>query len=233
MNEFIKHSIGLHQTNGKTISSSRELLECVGSDDKRLFVFNISDKGKATPATIHCQSSIIDIDFSTESNHLLIGLKNTAVFYYLHSLYDNISDFVLFLCIQIKILRFSNTDTNILTSPEERFYEDIETVQLVKFNEFSKNLFTAATANHVKVVDFEYSKVFRELKDYKNIVQSFSWNASESQIVTNTKNKSIQITDIRAPGTELSAPSHQGVRDVRVVWLSNENYIISSGKFLC
>lgn len=138
----------------------------------------------------------------------------------------------MFICFQIKILRFSDTDSSKLTSPEERYYEDIKTVQLAKFNEYSKTLFTAATANHVKVVDFESKKVFRELKDYQNIVQSFSWNSLESQIVTNTKNKTMQVTDIRAPGTEISVPSHRGVRDVRVVWLSNENYIISSGKFI-
>lgn len=164
MNGFTTHSIGLHQTNGKTISSSKELIACVGSDEKRLFVFNTSDKGKTTPAAIHCQSSIIDIDFSTENNFSLIALKNRAVFDYLHLLCDSISDLVLFIWFQIKILRFSNTGTNTLTSPEERYYEDIKTVQLVKLNEYSKNFFTAATGNHVKVVDFESNKVFRELK---------------------------------------------------------------------
>lgn len=146
---------------------------------------------------------------------------------------NSLSEFVLFTRFQAKILLLSKTDTNEITLPKERHFVDLNPIHLAKFNEYSKHLFTAATANHVKVVDFESKKVIHKLHDYKNIVQSFSWNSSESQIVTNTKNMTIQMTDVRAQRAEISAPSHQCIRDARVVWLSNENYIISTGMFLC
>lgn len=102
-------------------------------------------------------------------------------------------------------------------------------VQLVQFNRKKYNMFTAAVSNHINIVDFEHQKIVHS-SAYEDWIQTFSWNRCESQIVTNTKNRTIQINDIRAQSEKISGPSHQSIRDVKVIWLGNENYILSSGK---
>lgn len=44
-----------------------------------MLVFNINDKGNATPKTSDYAAPIADIDFSTRKNDMIVALKNTAV----------------------------------------------------------------------------------------------------------------------------------------------------------
>lgn len=62
----------------KTISASRDLIACSGSDESRLNIFKTIYKSGHTPATICFQSSVTDNNFSIENSYLLMTLKNEA-----------------------------------------------------------------------------------------------------------------------------------------------------------
>lgn len=115
-------------------------------------------------------------------------------------------------------------------STDVLYDQHLTAVQLARFCESCEHLYTAAVGKRIHVIDFECDNLYSAI-EYEDIVQSFSWTRDESLIVTNTKNNRMQISDIRTSKTEISVNSHQNMRDARVVWLSDENYIISSGLY--
>lgn len=100
-----------------------------------------------------------------------------------------------------------------------------QNAQLVRFNGDSSQ-FTAAIANRVEVVDRVHQKCL-SISTYSEMVQSFSWDRSESRLASVSKDRTIQLWDRRSGCQDITS-SHKGIKDTRVVWL-DENHIISSG----
>lgn len=66
--------------------------------------------------------------------------------------------------------------------------------------------------------------------EHPEVIQSLSWKQDGRLCVTSCKDKMVRVLDPRAstPIT-LAAESHQSIKDSRVVWLGEQNRILSTG----
>lgn len=66
--------------------------------------------------------------------------------------------------------------------------------------------------------------------EHPEVIQSISWKRDGSLLATTCKDKMVRIMDARqsAPLT-LAADSHQSIKDSRVVWLGDQNRILTTG----
>lgn len=135
---------------------------------------------------------------------------------------------------QVKVYKIQQNDNN-ESHPnilEKQQIHMPEIVQLVKFSKYTENTITTALSNQIHAVDYEYKKMIYSSPVYVDTVQTFSWNIPETQILLNTRDRVLQLADIRFPKPAIVVPSHQSIKNVKVVWLG-ENYVISSGKYDC
>lgn len=70
-----------------------------------------------------------------------------------------------------------------------------------------------------------------ENNEIRAIIQSISWAVEGYQLAISSKDLKVRIFDVRSNRMEVEAPSHQGIRDSRILWL-NENHILTTGRTL-
>lgn len=65
-------------------------------------------------------------------------------------------------------------------------------------------------------------------------IQSISWSRNDgNKIATSCKNNSVRVLDlIDFAKSGLEAQSHKNIRDSRILWLNDDNLIISTGKIV-
>lgn len=69
-------------------------------------------------------------------------------------------------------------------------------------------------------------------KDHTEVIQSSSWKKDGKLLATSCKDKKIRIIDPRVPDSVLGvANSHQNIKDSRVVWLGEQDRILTTGNF--
>lgn len=64
---------------------------------------------------------------------------------------------------------------------------------------------------------------------HADIVQSLSWNASGSMLVTTSRDKKIRVWDVRQEKPIHEAPGHAGAKNSRAVWLGEHNRFATTG----
>ncbi|CAG5115886.1 unnamed protein product, partial [Candidula unifasciata] len=72
----------------------------------------------------------------------------------------------------------------------------------------------------------------REVFDFSNHgdqIQSVSWKGDGSLLVTSCKDKKIRVIDPRANSVVQEGSGHQNVKDSRVLWLGEKEFILSTG----
>ncbi|KAM5351432.1 hypothetical protein ACJ41O_004155 [Fusarium nematophilum] len=99
----------------------------------------------------------------------------------------------------------------------------------VLFNPSAENILASASGDFtVKIWDIGTGQSPLVLK-HNDIVQSLSWNASGSMLVTTSRDKKIRVWDVRQEKPVHEAPGHSGAKNSRAVWMGEHNRFATTG----
>ncbi|KAH8176156.1 type of WD40 repeat domain-containing protein [Sarocladium implicatum] len=99
----------------------------------------------------------------------------------------------------------------------------------VLFNPAAENILASASGDFtVKLWDIGTGQAPLTLK-HADIVQSLSWNATGSMLVTTSRDKKIRVWDVRQERPVHEAPGHGGAKNSRAVWMGEHNRFATTG----
>lgn len=99
----------------------------------------------------------------------------------------------------------------------------------VLFNPAAENILASAAGDFtVKLWDIEAGSSKLNLK-VGEVIQSLSWSADGSQLVTTSRDKKLRIWDPRQERPAHEGPGHAGAKASRAVWLGEHDRIATTG----
>ncbi len=99
----------------------------------------------------------------------------------------------------------------------------------VLFNPAAENILASASGDFtVKLWDIETSSAKLSLK-VGEVVQSLSWSANGSLLVTTSRDKKLRIWDTRQEKPAHEVSGHQGAKNSRAVWMGAHDRIATTG----
>ncbi|KAI1809546.1 DUF1900-domain-containing protein [Poronia punctata] len=99
----------------------------------------------------------------------------------------------------------------------------------VLFNPAAENILASASGDlTIKLWDISAGSAAHTLR-HPDIVQSLSWNASGSMLVTTSRDKKLRVWDVRQERPAHESPGHEGAKNSRAVWLGEHNRIVTTG----
>ncbi|OAA38114.1 coronin-6 [Metarhizium rileyi] len=124
-----------------------------------------------------------------------------------------------------------HTDAEDITdvSPVSKLAGHSRKVGQVLFNPAAENILASASGDFtIKIWDVGTGQSPLALK-HSDIVQSLSWNASGSMLVTTSRDKKIRVWDVRQEKPVHEAAGHSGAKNSRAVWLGEHNRFATTG----
>lgn len=99
----------------------------------------------------------------------------------------------------------------------------------VLFNPSAENILASASGDYtIKLWDIGTGKAHHTLK-HGDIVQSLSWSANGSMLVTTSRDKKLRVWDVRQERPAQEKPGHSGAKNSRVVWMGEHNRVATTG----
>ncbi|KAI9797938.1 MAG: Coronin-like protein crn1 [Candelina submexicana] len=99
----------------------------------------------------------------------------------------------------------------------------------VLFNPAAENILASASGDYkIKLWDVEAGSSRLELK-HDDIVQSLSWSANGSLLVTTSRDKKLRIWDARQQKPAHVVPGHSGAKNSRAVWMGEHDRVATTG----
>jgi coronin-1B/1C/6 len=99
----------------------------------------------------------------------------------------------------------------------------------VLFNPAAENILASASGDlTIKLWDVSAGSAVHTLK-HSDIVQSLSWNASGTMMVTTSRDKKLRVWDVRQERPAHESQGHEGAKNSRAVWLGESNRIATTG----
>lgn len=102
-------------------------------------------------------------------------------------------------------------------------------VENVVFNPAVDCVLASATDRVLQLWDLVSQAAISTNSKHGEVVQSLSWKADGSQIISSGRDRKLRIWDPRSTNGCLEAGGHANNRDSRVVWLGNMDYVVSTG----
>ncbi|KAI4206275.1 MAG: hypothetical protein LQ346_001171 [Caloplaca aetnensis] len=114
-------------------------------------------------------------------------------------------------------------------APLKQFTGHSRKVGHVLFNPAAANVLATSSGDYtVKVWDIEAGSSRLTLK-HTDIVQSLSWSANGSLIVTTSRDKKLRIWDVRQETPAHTVQGHAGAKNSRVTWMGEHDRIATTG----
>ncbi|XP_066145726.1 coronin-7 isoform X2 [Euwallacea fornicatus] len=206
--------VGSYQTYGNNIAASAKFMafnwDHAGSS---LAVLPIDDCGRKTKLMplLHAHSdTVTDLDFSPFHDGLLATGSQDCL--------------VKIWCIPPEGL------TESLSNPECIFSHKQRRVETVGFHPTSNFLLHSTSYTTLTLWDLISEKELFSNSDHDEVIQSVSWKRDGTLLATSCKDKQVRIIDPRASSPCIKqANSHQSIKDSRVVWLGDQDKILTTG----
>ena len=97
------------------------------------------------------------------------------------------------------------------------------------FNPAAENVLASSSGDYtVKLWDLEDGKAKLTLK-HNDIVQSLSWSADGSMLVTTSRDKKLRFWDVRQEKPAHEVASHAGAKNSRCVWMGGTDRVATTG----
>lgn len=117
----------------------------------------------------------------------------------------------------------SVTNAEVVLPPQERRIEN------VLWHPTAEGVLAASTGTCVKLFDVAASAEKSAYAEHGDQVQSLSWRAGGSLMVTTCRDKQMRVLDMRAGKLAQEVAGHQNLKDTRVLWLGDTDFILSTG----
>ncbi|XP_065334723.1 coronin-7 isoform X2 [Cloeon dipterum] len=206
-------SVGSYQTYGNNIAASAAFMTFnVDHNGSNLAVLPIDDCGRKskTMPLLHAHTdTVTDMAFSPFNDGLLATGSQDCLVKIWH--------------IPEKGLEES------LSQPECIFSHKQRRVETVSFHPTADFLLTSTSFATVSLWDINTETELYSSSEGGDVVQSLSWRADGTVFATTCKDKQVRVQDPRANRVTHSANSHQGLKDSRVVWLGDPNWVLTTG----
>ncbi|GAB7360101.1 hypothetical protein MBLNU230_g7865t1 [Neophaeotheca triangularis] len=99
----------------------------------------------------------------------------------------------------------------------------------VCFNPAAENVLASSSGDYtVKLWDLEDGQSKLSLK-HNDIVQSLSWSANGSMLVTTSRDKKIRWWDVRQEKPAHEVPGHTGAKNSRCAWMGDHDRVVTTG----
>lgn len=206
--------VGSYQTYGNNICASAAFMafnwEHVGSSMAVLPLDDCGRKSKTMPLLHAHSDTITDMEFSPFHDGLLLTGSQDSLVKIWHIPSEGLKES--------------------LSNPECTLSQKQRRVENVGFHPVADGLIHVASGHEIALWDLTKQKEAFVNKDHSEVIQSTSWKKDGKLLATSCKDKKVRIIDPRAPEAVLSvANSHQNIKDSRIVWLGEQDRILTTG----
>ncbi|XP_037938677.1 coronin-7 isoform X2 [Teleopsis dalmanni] len=207
--------VGSYQTFGNNIAASAAFMafnwEHTGASVAVLPLDDCGRKSKTMPLLQAHTDTVTDLEFSPFHDGLLATASQDCLVKLWH--------------IPEKGLEVSLSDPECVFSHKQR------RVETVGFHPTADGLLYSTAAGCVTLFDITTQSELYSNNEHTDVIQSASWKQDGTLLATSSKDKIIRILDVRTDSSpiKLFTESHQSIKDSRVVWLGDQNRILSTG----
>nr|XP_023013175.1 coronin-7 isoform X1 [Leptinotarsa decemlineata] len=206
--------VGSYQTYGNNITASAKFMafnwDHAGSS---LAVLPLDDSGRKSKLMplLHAHSdTVTDMDFSPFHDGLLATGSQDCLVKIWHIPKEGLQESI--------------------SNAECTFSHKQRRVETVGFHPTADFLLHSTSYTNLTLWDLISEQEIFSNGDHTEVIQSVSWKRDGMLLATSAKDKQVRILDPRAEQPCLkTANSHPGIKDSRVVWLGEQNRILTTG----
>ncbi|XP_076446220.1 coronin-7-like [Babylonia areolata] len=116
-----------------------------------------------------------------------------------------------------------------VSNPEVTLPSQGRRIENVLWHPAAEGVLAASTGTCVKLFDVASCAEKSAFGEHGDQVQSISWKSGAPLMVTTCRDKKMRVLDLRAGKLAQEVAGHQNVKDTRVQWLGDTEYIVSTG----
>lgn len=206
--------VGSYQTYGNNIAASAAFMafnwDHTGSSLAVLPIDDCGRKSKTMPLLHAHSDTVTDMDFSPFHDGILATGSQDCLVKIWHIPEGGLAES--------------------LSNPECTFSHKQRRVETVGFHPTADFLLHSTSFTTLTLWDLVSQQEVFSNADHSEVIQSVSWKRDGTLLATTCKDKLARILDPRIDTPCIkSANSHHGIKDSRVVWLGDQNKILTTG----